>query len=82
MTAIATQTGSVGTAASRLLDEHLAASVQVMQASASSETFRASLISVADTMTACLRAGGKLMFAGNGGSAVDAQHIAGEFYPG
>lgn len=26
-----------------------------------------------------LRGGGKLMFAGNGGSAADAQHIAGEF---
>ncbi len=28
---------------------------------------------------ACLQAGGKLLLAGNGGSAADAQHIAGEF---
>lgn len=27
----------------------------------------------------CMRAGGKLLLAGNGGSAADAQHIAGEF---
>jgi D-sedoheptulose 7-phosphate isomerase len=27
----------------------------------------------------CLRAGGKVLFAGNGGSAADAQHMAGEF---
>ncbi|HEY0079820.1 MAG TPA: D-sedoheptulose 7-phosphate isomerase [Pyrinomonadaceae bacterium] len=27
----------------------------------------------------CLRAGGKLLLCGNGGSAADAQHIAGEF---
>lgn len=30
-------------------------------------------------MIGCLRAGGKVMFAGNGGSAADAQHMAAEF---
>ena len=30
-------------------------------------------------MIGCLRAGGKVMFAGNGGSAADAQHLAAEF---
>jgi len=34
---------------------------------------------VADRYTACLRAGGTLFFAGNGGSAADAQHIAAEY---
>ena len=34
---------------------------------------------VADRYTACLRAGGTLFFAGNGGSAADAQHIATEY---
>jgi D-sedoheptulose 7-phosphate isomerase len=33
----------------------------------------------ADTCIKCLRAGGKVLFAGNGGSAADAQHMAGEF---
>lgn len=34
---------------------------------------------VAQTLTHALRNGGKLMFFGNGGSAADAQHVAGEF---
>ncbi len=33
----------------------------------------------ATIMAACFRAGGKLLLFGNGGSAADAQHIAGEF---
>lgn len=32
-----------------------------------------------DTVTAAIRGGGKLLIAGNGGSAADAQHIAAEF---
>jgi D-sedoheptulose 7-phosphate isomerase len=36
------------------------------------------LQAVVDACTTCLRAGGKIMLAGNGGSAADAQHIAGE----
>ena len=34
---------------------------------------------MADAITAALRGGGKLLIAGNGGSAADAQHIAAEF---
>ena len=37
------------------------------------------LTAMADTITEALRAGRKLLIAGNGGSAADAQHIAGEF---
>ena len=33
----------------------------------------------ADIVTECLANGGVVMLAGNGGSAADAQHIAGEF---
>jgi len=32
----------------------------------------------AEMMTQCIAAGGKVMFAGNGGSAADAQHLAAE----
>ena len=32
----------------------------------------------AEIMTQCIAAGGKVMFAGNGGSAADAQHLAAE----
>ncbi|KAA5610762.1 SIS domain-containing protein [Rhodovastum atsumiense] len=37
------------------------------------------LSAMSDAITASLRAGGKLLIAGNGGSAADAQHMAAEF---
>lgn len=40
---------------------------------------RPSIENVASTMVTCLRNSGKVMFCGNGGSAADAQHFAGEF---
>jgi D-sedoheptulose 7-phosphate isomerase len=39
----------------------------------------ASITAIVDTVTHAFRAGGKVLIAGNGGSAADAQHIAGEF---
>lgn len=39
----------------------------------------ASVTDVAVALVRCFRAGGKLLIAGNGGSAADAQHIAAEF---
>lgn len=39
----------------------------------------AQLIALAEACIASLKAGGKLIFCGNGGSACDAMHIAGEF---
>jgi D-sedoheptulose 7-phosphate isomerase len=39
----------------------------------------ARLEDVATECVKCIRAGGKVLLAGNGGSAADAQHIAGEF---
>ncbi len=40
----------------------------------------ASLVTaIADSMTRCFRAGNKLLFCGNGGSAADSQHFAAEF---
>lgn len=37
------------------------------------------VVESAETIVATLRHGGKVLLAGNGGSAADAQHIAGEF---
>jgi D-sedoheptulose 7-phosphate isomerase len=37
------------------------------------------IAAIADSYVAALRAGGTLFFAGNGGSAADAQHIAAEY---
>lgn len=42
------------------------------------EPARAAIDDIAQRMIACLRAGNKIMVCGNGGSAADAQHIAGE----
>jgi D-sedoheptulose 7-phosphate isomerase len=39
----------------------------------------ASTTAIVDTVTRAFRSGGKVLIAGNGGSAADAQHIAGEF---
>jgi D-sedoheptulose 7-phosphate isomerase len=47
-------------------------------AAADSADFAATLVKIADTITAALKAGGKVMLCGNGGSAADAQHIAAE----
>jgi D-sedoheptulose 7-phosphate isomerase len=58
---------------------HFQRSLSVMERAASDAALRATILSVADCITAAFRNGGKLLIAGNGGSAADAQHIAGEF---
>lgn len=57
--------------------KHLTESRDALAAADTSE-FSATLIKIADALTAALRAGGKVMLCGNGGSAADAQHIATE----
>jgi D-sedoheptulose 7-phosphate isomerase len=42
-------------------------------------TLQQALLAVAHSVVATMRAGGRVLLAGNGGSAADAQHIAGEF---
>ena len=37
------------------------------------------MIAMAADIVAAMKSGGKLMICGNGGSAADSQHIAGEF---
>lgn len=37
------------------------------------------ILEAAELIVSCLRAGGKVLFFGNGGSAADAQHLAAEF---
>ena len=59
--------------------EYLMTSADVMQAAANDVALVDSICLISNLMIDCLRRGGKLLFAGNGGSAGDAQHIAGEF---
>jgi D-sedoheptulose 7-phosphate isomerase len=58
---------------------HFQRSLAVMQQAAGDLAFRKTILAIADCITASFRNGGKLLIAGNGGSAADAQHIAGEF---
>lgn len=59
----------------RYLDESAAA----MRNFAASDIARDVLARMGEIVARALRDGGKLLVAGNGGSAADAQHIAGEF---
>jgi D-sedoheptulose 7-phosphate isomerase len=58
----------------QLLEAH-----RIMGAMAQDERVCAVLGAAVEACVSCLRSGGKLMFAGNGGSAADAQHMAGEY---
>ena len=53
-------------------------SIAVKQALLQDETFQEKIEAVATIWTDTFRAGGKVLFCGNGGSAADAQHIAAE----
>lgn len=64
---------------SDLLRERLTEGVQVMQAVAGDAGLHATLIAAAEATAAALLAGRKVLVAGNGGSAADAQHLAAEF---
>ena len=57
---------------------YLVRSVAATTALAEDALVRTALTDMARITVASMRAGGKLMIAGNGGSASDAQHIAGE----
>jgi D-sedoheptulose 7-phosphate isomerase len=58
---------------------HMRRSLDVLTRAAGDAKFNAALLTIAQTIEKSLRAGNKVMLAGNGGSAGDAQHIAGEF---
>lgn len=61
------------------IDGYLEESLAALQAAANDAAFKHALVVIAARIVESLRNGGKAMFAGNGGSAGDAQHIAGEF---
>ncbi len=65
-------------AASAVIEAALHDHLQVARAVSGSGALREALEKVAAVCTDCLRGGGKILLAGNGGSAADAQHIAAE----
>ena len=58
---------------------YLSDSLEVMQIAAGRTEFIEAVVDIAAAIERSLRGQGKVMLAGNGGSAGDAQHIAGEF---
>jgi len=62
-----------------LVAEHFRRSCETLSRAAEDAGLRAAIHAIADVITKAFRAGNKLLIAGNGGSAADAQHIAGEF---
>ena len=61
------------------IDSYLAESIEVLQAFVSDQASHSAIAVFSDVITSALSRGNKVMLAGNGGSAADAQHIAGEF---
>ena len=63
---------------SSIINARLEAHIGMMKEFESNEALKASLLAAAEMIESCFRAGGKVYFCGNGGSAADAQHIAAE----
>jgi len=61
------------------VDCYLAESVEVLQTFANGQAGRSAIAEFSKVIADALSKGNKVMLAGNGGSAADAQHIAGEF---
>jgi D-sedoheptulose 7-phosphate isomerase len=59
--------------------EHFRRSCETLSRAAQDVDLRATIYEIAEVITKAFRSGHKLLIAGNGGSAADAQHIAGEF---
>jgi D-sedoheptulose 7-phosphate isomerase len=62
-----------------LVRAELAEAASVLQSTAADAAIHATLIEAAEATATALKVGRKLMVAGNGGSAADAQHIVAEF---
>lgn len=62
-----------------LLAGYFSRSLAALQLAADDRDLLTLIAEIAQTIEKSLRAGGKLMIAGNGGSAADAQHLAAEF---
>ncbi len=67
------------TVKSDMVAEHFRRSSETLARAAEDAAFQAALRAIAAAITDAFRAGRTLLIAGNGGSAGDAQHIAGEF---
>jgi D-sedoheptulose 7-phosphate isomerase len=62
-----------------IIATHMRRSLEVLERAVADAKLNGAMLVIAQAVEKSLRAGGKVMLAGNGGSAGDAQHIAGEF---
>ncbi|WP_158794759.1 SIS domain-containing protein [Granulicella sp. L60] len=62
-----------------LVQRQLAQSIATMQAVLADETISDTLVTIAELTARAMHSGHKLLVAGNGGSAADAQHLVAEF---
>lgn len=62
----------------QVVQTFLARSRDVVDAMIADRSLQSTVVAIADVWVGSLSAGGKILFCGNGGSAADAQHIAGE----
>jgi D-sedoheptulose 7-phosphate isomerase len=62
-----------------LVQKQLAQSIATMQAVLADEIISDTVVIVAELTAAAMKSGRKLLVAGNGGSAADAQHLVAEF---
>ena len=60
------------------IEAYLSSSIAVLQRMLADDALRAKVREAADRCIEAIRGDRKVMFAGNGGSAADAQHLAGE----
>jgi D-sedoheptulose 7-phosphate isomerase len=63
----------------QLVENQLAQSISTMQATLADPAIADTIVTIAELTARSMQAGGKLMVAGNGGSAADAQHLVAEF---
>ena len=61
------------------IKSELAESIRIVNLMLSDNSFHLNIADIVQACVSCLNNGGKLIFAGNGGSAADAQHMAGEY---
>ncbi len=62
-----------------LVQKQLAQSISTFQATLADPQIAETVVKIAELTAQSMKAGGKLMVAGNGGSAADAQHLVAEF---
>jgi D-sedoheptulose 7-phosphate isomerase len=79
MTPDSITTGGATSMTQEFIGRQIAEAARIMALMAEDRPLRDATAAAADACIACLRADGKILLAGNGGSAADAQHMAGEY---